>query len=128
MQEVVQGRYGGVGLVISAPPKPPQPPAKAPTPSPSTTSLPPPKPGSSDKEGDTTAPVGPISEAAQSKDALPSVPPSSSFILDALPGRKKALQQEKDKERPSGVLVVNAFEGYAFDQGMRVGDRLISVR
>jgi hypothetical protein len=72
--------------------------------------------------------VGPISEAAQSKDALPSVPPSSSFILDALPGRKKALQQEKDKERPSGVLVVNAFEGYAFDQGMRVGDRLISVR
>lgn len=26
-----------------------------------------------------------------------------------------------------GITVVSAFEGYAFDAGMRVGDRLLSV-
>lgn len=131
MQEVVQGRYGGVGLVISTPPKPPAP-AKAPssrsTSPPSPTSVPPSSPGpASEDNGESVEPIS--RAAAPMKDSVLPAPPSSS-ILDVLPGRKKAAQQEEVEatSRSSGVLVVNAFEGYAFNQGMRVGDRLISVR
>ena len=131
MQEVVQGRYGGVGLVISTPPKPPAP---AKVPSSRSTSLPSPTnvPSSSPRPAneDNGESVEPISRAAAPmKDFVSPVPPSSS-LLDALPSRNKAAQQNKDEatSRPSGVLVVNAFEGYAFNQGMRVGDRLVSVR
>ena len=37
--------------------------------------------------------------------------------------QKKALEKESNK----GVSVVDAFEGYAYDAGIRVGDRILSV-
>jgi len=37
--------------------------------------------------------------------------------------RKKALQKAKDR----GIRVVSAFEGYAFDYGMRTGDKIVAV-
>lgn len=39
--------------------------------------------------------------------------------------KEQAKAYEKVKEK--GIRVVSAFEGYAFDYGMRVGDRLVSV-
>lgn len=43
-------------------------------------------------------------------------------------GGKRALPRPAGKEeRFGGVTVMDAFEGYAFDGGMRVGDRLLSV-
>jgi hypothetical protein len=37
-----------------------------------------------------------------------------------------AKEESSDNYR-TGITVVSAFEGYAFDAGMRVGDRLLSV-
>lgn len=38
---------------------------------------------------------------------------------------KQRLEDEKEAAR--GIRVVNAFEGYAFDYGMRPGDKLVAV-
>mmetsp|Transcript_30966 Transcript_30966/g.45799 ORF Transcript_30966/g.45799 Transcript_30966/m.45799 type:complete len:884 (-) Transcript_30966:200-2851(-) len=35
--------------------------------------------------------------------------------------------KKKNKKKDDGIRVVSAFEGYAFDAGMRVGDRLLSI-
>jgi hypothetical protein len=104
MREFVQGRYGGVGLVISAPPKPKKPAAKPASP-------PPPPPAAA---GD-AASVGPTSQ----------VRGGPKDLAELTSGRPTKAPQEA--AFPSGILVVNAFEGYAFDAGMRVGDRLMSV-
>lgn len=42
-------------------------------------------------------------------------------------GSKDILSVKPVVEKPKGVNVVDAFEGYAYDAGMRVGDRILSV-
>jgi len=45
--------------------------------------------------------------------------------LELVAQKKELLQLQKAKDK--GVRVVSAFEGYAFDYGMRVGDKLLAV-
>ena len=49
----------------------------------------------------------------------------------AAPGSQKGDNSDRAKggrrRRPAGIRVVSAFEGYAFDYGLRVGDELVAV-
>ena len=40
---------------------------------------------------------------------------------------RAAIKRRKQKSMEDGIRVVSAFEGYAFDAGLRVGDKLLSV-
>jgi S1-C subfamily serine protease len=40
---------------------------------------------------------------------------------------RAALKRRKAKSMEDGIRVVSAFEGYAYDAGLRVGDKLLSV-
>ena len=40
---------------------------------------------------------------------------------------KIKLEKAREKVRKNGIRVVSAFEGYAFDYGMRVGDKLVAI-
>jgi hypothetical protein len=46
----------------------------------------------------------------------------SSSSSDGQPGAAR-----RGRRRPAGIRVVSAFEGYAFDYGLRVGDQLVAV-
>jgi C-terminal processing protease CtpA/Prc len=122
LTEGIMGRYGGVGLVISgATPKDIAGMKK---------SEPPPSSGQSEQSGGSKLlPKDAIDDSARLQDS------TSSSIVDVdddedadFPGvsRKDQLRAfEKAKQR--GIRVVDAFEGHAFDYGMRVGDRLRSI-
>jgi len=105
-QESVSGKYGGVGLIISSTVD-----KKLADSSLSLSSSPPPPSLLSPKETQDTKQI-PNTEIREED--------------------KREREREKEKERvkkspPTGVTVVDAFEGYAYDAGLRIGDRIISV-
>ena len=138
MTESIEGRYGGVGLVISGVP---------------TTTI------SSSSTSTTTTPATKLL-----KDAVPSkendmnkIIPSEDSTTSTSPSITMDDNTDSDKsnkeditmdqqiqeqltakqqlkgtkyqplENNAGIRVVSAFEGYAFDYGMRVGDKLIAI-
>jgi len=46
---------------------------------------------------------------------------------DDLAQTRRERAQELDRARRQGIRVVSAFEGYAFDYGMRVGDKIVAI-
>jgi carboxyl-terminal processing protease len=116
LNESISGRYGGVGLVIAGKPR-------------SQTFQ-----KKSDLGGNDAA-------AAAAKKGLPKAVNSNGDDLssstnsnlirvgedeDAFAARLED-QREYDKAERHGIRVVSAFEGYAFDYGMRVGDKLLFI-
>jgi len=119
LQESVAGKYGGVGLVITnskEKPAMPRLPPRLSAPAATNPLVAPPSP-----------PLAPLPGGSDAS------PESSPLLLD-----QEVDEQEKQdtittqngnkkNNKGYGVTVVDAFEGYAFDAGMRVGDRLLSV-
>lgn len=108
--ESIEGRYAGVGLVISGSTAPPK----------------------------TKTPKTPVQDAVLQKGQQPQETPVGSNRLDELedyededdvPDIEERLFRKKQSQmaRDRGISVVSAFEGYAFDYGMRVGDRLEAI-
>lgn len=101
MNESVKGKYAGVGLVIS---------------------------------GNTIKPSD-IEKIASEKENggvvgdedLDDVADSSTSKNKELDDDELFKQKNKEKLKDRGIRVVSAFEGYAFDYGMRVGDKLLAV-
>jgi hypothetical protein len=147
MQESVSGKYGGVGLVIAGRN------AKSPasqTPSSSTELL------EEDDENDDVEINSILPADKQNEDGLGTIllnradndnlnmnmnnnnPLDPAGIKEEQSRRVKS-QQQKDSQKEQrlaagatkkgdvGITVVGAFEGYAFDAGMRVGDKIVAV-
>mmetsp|Transcript_6224 Transcript_6224/g.24268 ORF Transcript_6224/g.24268 Transcript_6224/m.24268 type:complete len:729 (-) Transcript_6224:931-3117(-) len=88
LREQVQGRYGGVGLVISEPLQ--------------------------------------ISDVQKAK-ALPTLKTPNQPKTPKGPGIKGSGAAGTTRSEESSVVVLSAFEGYAWDAGMRVGDRILAI-
>lgn len=117
LSESIGGRYAGVGLVISGA-------------TPKDIAL---MEAVQNNDGDDVASVNdqdknivqstvPISSSSAMDDADDDDDDEGLTLQDRLSQRK---QLEKARER--GIRVVSAFEGYAYDYGMRVGDKLLSI-
>eukprot|EP00980_Cylindrotheca_fusiformis_P007964 scaffold1697_cov120-Cylindrotheca_fusiformis.AAC.46 len=130
LTEGIQGRYGGVGLVIAgATPKDIARMQKGAPTAPSQPQQPPPAAGSK------ILPKDAIEDSSQLEDGDMSTSSGiiSSFDEDDDEDDDQTLQSRQEekraiaKARERGIRVVSAFEGYAFDYGMRVGDKLVAV-
>jgi hypothetical protein len=80
--------------------------------------------------------VLPITRGGGDPSSLPSSSSSSSTLAAALPTDKETTPSSPPSSSSTststssfreGITVVSAFEGYAFDAGMRVGDSLLAV-
>jgi len=121
MNESIKGRYGGIGLVISG------------------TTIPKPVPAAvvSNAGSDTSAggskilPKEALKENAQllDDDTISLDDGDDDDLLGGDLGRAKSKEDQKAYEKAvsKGIRVVNAFEGYAFDYGMRPGDKLVAI-
>lgn len=124
LNEGIMGKYGGVGLVIAG---------VTPRDVAVMKSLPPPDPvptTTGTVEESKLLPKDAIQDSAQFEDGMDvssaSFDPDDEDAAISQQTRKEQLRAfQKAKEK--GIRVVNAFEGYAFDYGMRVGDRLVAV-
>lgn len=124
MQESVSGKYGGVGLVISGRDRKVLDPSKA-----GVDRL-----ASDDVDAGTGA-TSDESSISMNTDSDSASPSPSEAKEEQSPGLQ--LQQKKDstaleiakkeEDGNDGIRVVSAFEGYAFDAGMRVGDKIVAV-
>jgi carboxyl-terminal processing protease len=124
LTEGIKGKYGGVGLVIAG--ATPKDIAKIQKMTPSST----PSQQSGSKllpkeaiEDSTTLEDGDMSTSSVTSSDLDDDEDDDEFLLQSRREEKRALQKAKDR----GIRVVSAFEGYAFDYGMRVGDKLRGV-
>ena len=106
LDEQVNGRYGGVGLVISEP-------LRSKTRGPKAG----PAPGS---DGSAAASSAAAAPAAAKEAAADGERPGGPATTGS--GTAGTLREDN-----VGVVVVNAFPGYAWDAGVRVGDRIESV-
>jgi C-terminal processing protease CtpA/Prc len=117
LTESVQGKYGGIGLVISG----------STLPKPAAVS------GSAGAGGDSKImPKEAVEDARMLDDDTIALDMDDEDLLfdgDAKDRKQMAKEQKKayDKAMERGVVVVNAFEGYAFDYGMRPGDKIVAV-
>jgi carboxyl-terminal processing protease len=109
LTESIDGRYAGVGLVIAGNPA-----ARSDT-------ITSPK----------LLPAAALEDAEKLEDGDMS---SSSNVGAAVVEEEEelddfAIQQNKElsKVRKNGIRIINAFEGYAFDYGLRVGDKLVAI-
>lgn len=124
LTEGIQGKYGGVGLVIAgATPKDIARMQKA-------------APASSSQiqqsSGSKLLPKDALEDSSQLEDGDISTnsKTASDFDDDDDDLSFQSRKEEKRflaKARERGIRVVSAFEGYAFDYGMRVGDKLVGV-
>ena len=110
LSESVNGKYGGIGLVISGPVIP-----KAVTEAISMDAL-----GNND-----------LSSASRSNGPFTSSdygsPDNPNYDSDANSLTSYDIRKEIQKARDRGIRVVSAFEGYAFDYGLRPGDKIIAI-
>lgn len=132
MSESIEGRYGGVGLVIAGIPEQQQSAAATAKISAAASQLPPP---TSTPEPESLPSVDPASPVLLNQQESPMSSPLSSVAndlensndnankLDSSSQEDLALQKMKEK----GIRVVSAFEGYAFDYGLRVGDKIVGI-
>ena len=130
LNEGILGKYGGVGLVISGmTPKDIAKLQKSTTTTPSTNSRTP-SPDSSSK----LLPKDAIEDSVRLEDGDMSSKSGISTDLEdeddddeiAFRNRReerRAIQRAKER----GIRVITAFEGYAFDYGLRVGDKLVAI-
>jgi carboxyl-terminal processing protease len=125
LTESIQGRYGGVGLVIAgATPKDIVRMQKAAAPE-SSSKL-------QKSSGSKLLPKDAVKDSSQLEDGDMSTNSKTASDFDdddddfSLQSRKEEKRQ-LSKARERGIRVVSAFEGYAFDYGMRVGDKLVGV-
>ena len=118
MNESVTGKYGGIGLVITGAV------AKDDIPEDSGSKLLPKEAldDSARMDGDDDL-LSPVSNSISSGDDIGIDGDDYEDTLKERMERKKALK----KARENGIRVVSAFEGYAFDYGMRSGDKLIAI-
>lgn len=129
LTESIDGKYGGVGLVISgATPRDIAQVKKVESRSVSKQTTTPTTPGTNTKllpqdaiqdnlklkDGDNISNGATTTDDDEDEDG---------YSLQERLDEKKAIE----KVRNQGIRVVSAFEGYAFDYGMRVGDRLIAI-
>ncbi|KAI2514222.1 tail specific protease [Fragilaria crotonensis] len=129
LTESIDGKYGGVGLVISgATPRDIAQVKKVESRSVSKQTTTPTTPGTNTK----LLPQDAIQDNLQLKDGdnisngattTDDDEDEDGYSLQERLDEKKAIE----KVRNQGIRVVSAFEGYAFDYGMRVGDRLIAI-
>jgi carboxyl-terminal processing protease len=138
LSESIDGKYGGVGLVISG--ASPRDIALMKKSSPAATPISPTKAGSkllpqealddaaklNNNEDDpsitsTSTPANDIA-AVNVMDEEDYDDDEEEDLQDRIE-RQRAVQKAQDR----GIRVVSAFEGYAFDYGMRVGDKLLAV-
>jgi carboxyl-terminal processing protease len=118
LNEGIMGKYGGVGLVISG--AIPKNVAKA-TPPPVTTN----EAGSKLLPKDAIDDNAKLQDGDMSSNSVTSENDDDEDDVEVIAQKKQFRQLQKAKEK--GVRVVAAFEGYAFDYGMRVGDKLLAV-
>lgn len=125
LNEGIMGKYGGVGLVIAGVTPKDAAAIKSLTPPPATAAV-------DQTEGSKLLPKEAIDDSKQLQDgddlsnSVSADDPEADQMAADLQTRKDQIKAyERAKER--GIRVVNAFEGYAFDYGMRVGDRLVAV-
>ena len=102
LSESVNGKYGGIGLVISGPVLP-------------------------------KAVTEAVSLEAQNKDSTNRSPLTSSDPNEEDGDESTTspdaynIRREIQKARDRGIRVVSAFEGYAFDYGLRTGDKIVAI-
>lgn len=136
LNEGIMGRYGGVGLVIAgvtpkdvaemkriatpAQPQPQQAEEAAP------------------EGGKLLVPQSPLEDSdASTSISDRKIPSKSSFVTNGYDEddeeERLVMQKQNDqlralnKAQEKGIRVISAFEGYAFDYGMRIGDKLKQV-
>jgi C-terminal processing protease CtpA/Prc len=120
LNESVQGRYAGIGLVISGPTKPKlEQPIQV---------------NAVDEKKGQMLPKDALEDNTRLLDDDNVALDDDDFDvfddeLDREDIVKKRLEERKanEKARERGIRVVNAFEGYAFDYGMRAGDKLVAI-
>ncbi|CEM03607.1 unnamed protein product [Vitrella brassicaformis CCMP3155] len=124
LRENVAGRYGGVGLVIAVDRNPPQRVIDTATKE-IDLILEAEKP-KDDSIGPMASTLRPFTASAEPipQRIAPSPSPPSPSQPTSPSQRASFPQRGKD---PTGIIVMGAFEGYAFDAGMRVGDHLVEV-
>jgi len=126
MNESIQGKYGGVGLVIAgnnkAAKKKMIPPAAVETEKQQNN-----VPNSVEPTSSTGVNSGDISGMGRPAVDLEDYDEDDdeSDIADAEDRKFRKRQTQLARDR--GIRVVSAFEGYAFDYGMRVGDKLVAI-
>ncbi|CAB9510999.1 CtpA-like serine protease [Seminavis robusta] len=112
LTESIEGKYGGVGLVISGRVTPEKKtPAKLNVPADQATPV-------GAKEGD-------MDSMGNAVDELEDYLDEDGEEIDA--EERAFFKKQSQLARDRGIHVVSAFEGYAFDYGMRVGDKLESI-
>jgi carboxyl-terminal processing protease len=111
LTESIEGKYGGVGLVISGSVAPKKTPARAIT-----------KPADQQE-----IPVGSTqgTDLGGMSNAVDELEDYDEGEFDA--EERSFLRKQSQMARDRGIHVVSAFEGYAFDYGMRVGDKLEAI-
>lgn len=120
MEESVSGRYGGVGLVIRGGTNLADELDEEPS---SVEKIEVDNPASGNPNiKDTTPPVAVKDGGGTAPNMDKSISRENDEEDDAIE-RKKA----REKSREDGIRVVSAFEGYAYDAGMRVGDKLLAI-
>lgn len=133
LNESIEGKYGGVGLVIAGQPRRP---AAAAATSNAAKILPPAvkkedaaKLQQNDGGGgdadvtSTSSPTGDVTTL--DKNAMADDNDDDDDDVDDETRKENQLAYRKAER--DGIRVVSAFEGYAFDYGMRVGDKLLSI-
>lgn len=123
LNESIDGKYGGVGLVITGNNKP--------IPIASAKTLPTVPSKTTNKEGSTLEKPKPISSAASETGGVlvaleTEDEEGEEFDEDDVIAMKEE-QRLRARAQQQGIRVVNAFENYAFDYGMRVGDKLVAI-
>eukprot|EP00557_Chaetoceros_sp_GSL56_P006788 CAMPEP_0176494668 /NCGR_PEP_ID=MMETSP0200_2-20121128/10232_1 /TAXON_ID=947934 /ORGANISM="Chaetoceros sp., Strain GSL56" /LENGTH=804 /DNA_ID=CAMNT_0017892467 /DNA_START=3205 /DNA_END=5616 /DNA_ORIENTATION=+ len=128
LNESVTGKYGGIGLVISGTNIPPKPSMSS-----SIKSI------TSDKvNNNKILPNEAMNDNMRLLDddtiALDDDDDDDGDLLEGFGMSSQALSQKRRDEQKAyekaverGIRVVNAFEGYAFDYGMRPGDKILAV-
>ena len=131
LTESISGKYGGVGLVISGS----TPPKKTPKPSAPVVQdavmeqqqqqQPLPEGKEGPRDGDISSMGNPVDDLDDYEDADDDLDLDEEDLPDQeeLAYRKRQVKVARDR----GIHVVSAFEGYAFDYGMRVGDKLVGI-
>ena len=109
MTESIDGKYAGVGLVITG------------TPAQATNQV---------NSGAKILPKSAKEDAQKLQDgdiSSSSVGSTEEVDQEDLDDFQVQQKLELDKARKNGIRVVNAFEGYSFDYGLRVGDKLVAI-
>ena len=141
MTESIEGKYGGVGLVISGVPTTTISSSSTKT---TTTTTPPTqllntvppneidgnKKSNPSEETSTSSSTSPSITMEDNTDSDKSTINSEDVSMDQQIQEQLSAKPERrgsKKDNNVGIRVVSAFEGYAFDYGMRVGDKLIAI-